>query len=446
MLSKINPVSSGVQYDREFIVCSLDLLSGLTEGLGSGIESLVTQSSLRDLLLQCCIDDAPDVRQSAFALLGDLARVCPIYLQPRLSEFLDVATKQLNTPKLKETIAVANNACWAIGELAVKVREEISPIVMTLISCLVPILQHAEEFNKSLMENSAITLGRLAWVCPELVSPHMEHFMQAWCIALSILTAGWPPPMAMWRAGLFFLFACARFTFLREFSVIGLAAMEERVRGVVNSTIFGDLRSIISDRQWLQIYCVQQLVVFGHCFRSGRDGDGAGIARWDASSSGGGVAEMGGECRDGAVGWLLVVFFVLFGRVFFLVMIRDDIEKEEAFRGLCAMVRTNPSGALSSLVFMCKAIASWHEIRSEDLHNEVCQVLHGYKQALNGIRRSVELDYTQMPSGMIKTDDRKVCPPSRFNLAFQQQWVTEAFVEARPTDRKGQSQLRRVQL
>ncbi|XP_028113615.1 transportin-1-like isoform X6 [Camellia sinensis] len=219
----------------------------------------VTQSSLRDLLLQCCIDDAPDVRQSAFALLGDLARVCPIYLQPRLSEFLDVATKQLNTPKLKETIAVANNACWAIGELAVKVREEISPIVMTLISCLVPILQHAEEFNKSLMENSAITLGRLAWVCPELVSPHMEHFMQAWCIALSM--------------------------------------------------------------------------------------------------------------------YVLVLFFTT-------PRIRDDIEKEEAFRGLCAMVRTNPSGALSSLVFMCKAIASWHEIRSEDLHNEVCQVLHGYKQML----------------------------------------------------------------
>ncbi|XP_028113614.1 transportin-1-like isoform X5 [Camellia sinensis] len=224
-LAKINPVSSGVQYDREFIVCSLDLLSGLTEGLGSGIESLV----------------------------------CPIYLQPRLSEFLDVATKQLNTPKLKETIAVANNACWAIGELAVKVREEISPIVMTLISCLVPILQHAEEFNKSLMENSAITLGRLAWVCPELVSPHMEHFMQAWCIALSM--------------------------------------------------------------------------------------------------------------------YVLVLFFTT-------PRIRDDIEKEEAFRGLCAMVRTNPSGALSSLVFMCKAIASWHEIRSEDLHNEVCQVLHGYKQML----------------------------------------------------------------
>ncbi|XAR72677.1 hypothetical protein NMG60_11019397 [Bertholletia excelsa] len=247
-LAKVGPVSAGAQYDREFIVCSLDLLSGVAEGLGSGIESLVSQSSLRDLLLKCCLDDASDVRQSAFALLGDLARVCPIHLHPRLSEFLDIASKQLNIPKLRATLSVANNACWAIGELAVKVRQEISPVVMTVVSCLVPILQHAEELNKSLIENSAITLGRLAWVCPELVAPHMEHFMQSWCTALS--------------------------------------------------------------------------------------------------------------------------------------MIRDDIEKEDAFRGLCAMVRVNPSGALSSLVFMCKAIASWHEIRSEDLHNEVCQVLHGYKQML----------------------------------------------------------------
>ncbi|KAJ6716982.1 TRANSPORTIN 1 ISOFORM 1 [Salix koriyanagi] len=248
-LAKADPVTAGFLYDKEFIVCSLDLLSGIVESLSGGIESLVSQSNLRDLVLQCCMDDVSDVRQSAFALLGDLARLFAAHLRPRLPEFLDVAAKQLNTPKLKETISVANNACWAIGELAVKVHQEISPIAMTVMSCLVPILQHSEELNnKSLVENSAITLGRLAWVCPEILSPHMEHFMQSWCIALS--------------------------------------------------------------------------------------------------------------------------------------MIHDDIEKEDAFRGLCAMVRKNPSGALSSLVFMCKAIASWHEIRNEELHNEVCQVLHGYKQML----------------------------------------------------------------
>lgn len=41
---QVDPVSAGVQFDKEFVVCSLDLLSGLTEGLGSGIESLVFTS------------------------------------------------------------------------------------------------------------------------------------------------------------------------------------------------------------------------------------------------------------------------------------------------------------------------------------------------------------------------------------------------------------------
>lgn len=36
-----NTSSAGVQYEKEFVVCCLDLLSGLVEGLGSGIESLV---------------------------------------------------------------------------------------------------------------------------------------------------------------------------------------------------------------------------------------------------------------------------------------------------------------------------------------------------------------------------------------------------------------------
>ncbi|MQL89605.1 hypothetical protein Taro_022175 [Colocasia esculenta] len=247
-LAKVDPAAAGGHYDKDFVVYSLDLLSGIVEGLGGGIESLVAQSNLKDMLLQCCVDDATDIRQSAHALLGDLARVCPVHLHPRLSEFLNVAAKQLNAYELKDTVSVANNACWAIGELAVKVGQEVSPIVLTVVSSLVPILQSAEGLNKSLIENSAITLGRLAWVCPELVAPHMEHFMQCWCTALS--------------------------------------------------------------------------------------------------------------------------------------MIRDDIEKEDAFRGLCAMVRSNPSGAVKSLAFMCRAIASWHEIRSHDLHNEVCQVLSGYKQML----------------------------------------------------------------
>ncbi|EHA8592602.1 putative Transportin-1 [Cocos nucifera] len=67
------------------------------------------------------MDEGLDIRQSAFALLGDLARVCPVHLHPRLQEFLDIAAKQLHSSAVKEAVSVANNACWAIGELTVKV-------------------------------------------------------------------------------------------------------------------------------------------------------------------------------------------------------------------------------------------------------------------------------------------------------------------------------------
>ncbi|CAK9221083.1 unnamed protein product [Sphagnum troendelagicum] len=249
-VAKADPGRAGVTYDKEFIVCSLDLLSGLAEGLGSSIESLVSRSDLFDLLLLCCADEAPDVRQSALALLGDLAKACAVHLQPRLADFLNLAAKQLQGHEAKENVSVANNACWAIGEVAVKVKQDISPIVMNVISCLVPILSNTEGLNKSLLENSAITLGRLGWVCPELVAPHMDHFMQPWCYALRT--------------------------------------------------------------------------------------------------------------------------------------IRDDVEKEDAFRGLCAMVRLNPGGAVKAFVPMCEAIGSWHEIRSAELRTEIAQVLHGYKQMLAG--------------------------------------------------------------
>jgi transportin-1 len=115
---------------------------------------------------------------------SDYVQACAVHLQPRLADFLNLAAKQLQGHEAKENVSVANNACWAIGEVAVKVKQDIAPIVVNVISCLVPILSNTEGLNKSLLENSAITLGRLGWVCPELVAPHMDHFMEPWCYAL----------------------------------------------------------------------------------------------------------------------------------------------------------------------------------------------------------------------------------------------------------------------
>lgn len=43
-----------IEPEREFIICSLDLISGLAEGMGRGIESFVGASNLRQMLVQCC--------------------------------------------------------------------------------------------------------------------------------------------------------------------------------------------------------------------------------------------------------------------------------------------------------------------------------------------------------------------------------------------------------
>ncbi|KAI9085000.1 hypothetical protein K1719_032992 [Acacia pycnantha] len=141
MLPLSNPCVTQATDERP---CKLHHLTFLIVAIKSS-SLMVSQCSLSDLLLHCCVDDAPDIRQSAFALLGNLARVmCPIHLHPHLSQFLEASAKQLESSKVKEAVSVANNACWAIGELAVKVHQEISPIVLTVISCLVPVLQHAE--------------------------------------------------------------------------------------------------------------------------------------------------------------------------------------------------------------------------------------------------------------------------------------------------------------
>jgi len=53
------------------------LNTGLADGMRASIEPLVAGSPLPALLLVACADKATDVRQSAFALLGDLAKACP---------------------------------------------------------------------------------------------------------------------------------------------------------------------------------------------------------------------------------------------------------------------------------------------------------------------------------------------------------------------------------
>ena len=42
----------------------------------------------------------------------------------------------------------------------------------------------SRQFPRSIIENSAITLGRVAWICPDEIAPHLGYFCTSWCQAL----------------------------------------------------------------------------------------------------------------------------------------------------------------------------------------------------------------------------------------------------------------------
>lgn len=135
----------------EFEAIALDAISGVIEGLGPSVESLVGRSSLVDIVLQCarqvvravnawefpraserpanhpalhtgavhldCSDLSSDVRQSAFAVVGDLAKACAPHIKCRLADIINLALHNIEPALLtQENMSACNNACWCIGE------------------------------------------------------------------------------------------------------------------------------------------------------------------------------------------------------------------------------------------------------------------------------------------------------------------------------------------
>ncbi|KAF1379394.1 hypothetical protein PFLUV_G00175610 [Perca fluviatilis] len=225
--------------DKDFMIVALDLLSGLAEGLGGHVEQLVARSNIMTLLFQCMQDTMPEVRQSSFALLGDLTKACFLHVKPCIAEFMPILGLNLNP----EFISVCNNATWAIGEISMQMGAEMQPYVGMVLPHLVEIINRPNT-PKTLLENTAITIGRLGYVCPQEVAPQLQQFIRPWCTSL----------------------------------------------------------------------------------------------------------------RN----------------------IRDNEEKDSAFRGICVMIGVNPAGVVQDFIFFCDAVASWVN-PNDDLRDMFYKILHGFK-------------------------------------------------------------------
>uniref|UniRef100_A0A671LET9 Transportin-1 n=1 Tax=Sinocyclocheilus anshuiensis TaxID=1608454 RepID=A0A671LET9_9TELE len=135
--------------DKDFMIVALDLLSGLAEGLGGNIEQLVARSNILTLMYQCMQDKMPEVRQSSFALLGDLTKACFQHVKPCIANFMPILGTNLNP----ELISVCNNATWAIGEISIQMGSEMQPYVPVVLQQLVEIINRPNT-PKTLLENT----------------------------------------------------------------------------------------------------------------------------------------------------------------------------------------------------------------------------------------------------------------------------------------------------
>jgi transportin-1 len=76
-----------------------------------------------------------------------------------------------------------NNACWSLGELAIRLQPaQVTPWAASVAERVAGLLAAgASHLPHSLLENAAITLGRVACQAPDLLAPHLTHFLVPWC-------------------------------------------------------------------------------------------------------------------------------------------------------------------------------------------------------------------------------------------------------------------------
>ena len=168
--------------DKDFLVTSLDLLSAIIQALKAHSGSLSDESQPRffDLLMLCMGDPRNDVRQSAYALLGDCAVHIFPKLQPFLPAVLPVLVRQLDLENVRDEdvdtgFSVINNACWSCGEIAMGYREGMAEYAEKLYQRLMIIIGNPE-IPVSVIENAVIALGRLGVGCSQVIGPHLAEF------------------------------------------------------------------------------------------------------------------------------------------------------------------------------------------------------------------------------------------------------------------------------
>ena len=169
--------------DTDDLIGALDLVSGLVQGLKSNAPHLISSSnvSIFQPLIICIRHEVPDVRQSAYALIGDLAMTAMPLMEPYMGNIMPALLNEIDAKN--ESVSVCNNAIWSLGEIALKIGNRLEPWADEIIPRLLSVLFDAGS-APALVENASITLGRMGFGLAEKLSPELDKFASKFCLSL----------------------------------------------------------------------------------------------------------------------------------------------------------------------------------------------------------------------------------------------------------------------
>ncbi|KAI5300017.1 hypothetical protein KEM55_000515 [Ascosphaera atra] len=169
--------------DKDFLITALDLVSAIFQALEKPKPGeLVTSSQppLFEMLHYCLQDPISEVKISAYALLGDSAVNLFEQLDPYIPSMMPTLLQQLDLDQLRmddeeNGLSVVNNACWAAGEIVLRLEGRAADYLEGLYKALVIIMAN-EEVPETVVENATVALGRLGVGCAEQLAPHLANF------------------------------------------------------------------------------------------------------------------------------------------------------------------------------------------------------------------------------------------------------------------------------
>jgi transportin-1 len=81
--------------------------------------------------------------------LGDLAKACYANLQPNIHQFIPILAQNL----IPENVSVCNNAIWALGEISIKIGDQMCQYIPIILPQLIHVMNR-DKGPKTLLENT----------------------------------------------------------------------------------------------------------------------------------------------------------------------------------------------------------------------------------------------------------------------------------------------------